>query len=130
MPTYRNDTPNTIRVGGRSNGITVEPNESTPIPFFIDPDSGLTPISSIPLVNSQVIYSGELTDETINIPYTERTIIISFYSEDGAVIYLADDSKGIDIHAGVVWNTVETLWKYIGKIKIERSALITVEEVM
>jgi hypothetical protein len=73
MPTYKNNTSNSISVSGRSGVITFAPNQESQVDFFIPDEDGLTLVSVSPRVVPQVLVSETIElfngiDTTINIP--------------------------------------------------------------
>jgi hypothetical protein len=87
----------------------------------------LTKISDTPLVRSGIVVSQEVIDAVLDIPINENCRInVSIYSAAGATVYIADDTDGVIIPAGSSY-TFSDEWRWIGKVRVDGTATVTVE---
>lgn len=122
MPTYKNLNTNNVIFAN----TMFESNVNTSVDFFVPyKELNFELISNEPLVKSPILFSGLVTNETIEIPRHSK-INISIVTDSRATIYLADDIDGINI-TNLYGFEISTNWRRIGKITIEGTANVVIE---
>jgi len=127
MPTYRNSNPTVVRYSTKHGVTNFMPGINTPVSFFIPHEElNLELISDEPLVPDPIVWSGKITDGTINIPYF-RTIIISAITENSAYLYFGDGKNGVPIETNVGFK-LEVPWRTVNRVRVEGTATVVVEQ--
>jgi hypothetical protein len=121
MPTYRNDTENTLSYGG----VTFEPGK-TAISKVNVPYPELTLVSDEPLPASPILFSGQLADETVEIPPV-GAFLISVIADTDAVIKFSADDAGIELHAGEAYE-LAAHYDRVNHVEITGSVRMVIEE--
>lgn len=120
MPVYHKSS-NGTRI---YDGVTIKKGDNV-VAVFIPESEDVTKVSEEPLVASDVLASGTLTNAALSLPYA-KTISVSVYSAAGATVYFADDSNGVALAAGQTF-THEAPWCRTGKIRVEGTVAYAVE---
>jgi hypothetical protein len=118
MPTYKNKGVPTY-----FNNVFFPAGQEVAVAFYVPLDAykDFELISGEPPVNSKILFSGELTDETIDVPYAET---VSISVKGSGTVYFADDTEGVTV-AGV-YNLLSK-WAYAGKLRVEGTLDVVVE---
>jgi hypothetical protein len=102
------------------------PLQAKEVDFFIA-HPFIEKLSDAPPVSTNIVFSNTVTDDEIELPYTDGALLLSAFSEDGASIFLAQRTDTeVLLRGGVVFQ-YRTYWRYLKYIRVVGSAHLLVE---
>lgn len=124
MPKYQNNTKRDISWEEYNIPAGTELEINVYLPYK---QLGLKKVSDEPKVVTPILFSGVVTDEVIDVPYSS-SYVLSVLHEDGDVkVYLGEDTEyPIILKSGMKYNS-HLNWVYASTIKVEGSANILIE---
>jgi hypothetical protein len=123
MPTYINNSDAAISFGG----VTFLPGVPTPIDRYV-PYAEFSQTDNEPAVPSPILFSGEVTDDIVNIPQTTRRFLISVIADtDSFLGFSVDAAAGVGLKAGEAFELL-TDWSRVRSITVSGTARIVIEE--